>query len=965
MIKKFKKKNITISYRHYLIYKAPLIYNNILDRDPLNKLINDISEIEQVKSYDNIKIISILYFNRKKIEKILYEKGDIFLIQTDSIENRLSDYFYLSLLIQEDPEIMNYNYSIDLIEKINNINNKKDINYFLEKLMVSKIIIELIDNYENYDFYDEKKEGEILKKIEEDNSYIIQKNLYSLKELEINWSIDDIKEKKIDEIYAEIIIALIKTKKIDNSQYSEVLLNQLDFKNIIITEKIFDKLSDFFKSNEQYIKDYNMDSIHDLENSNKQNFYYLLLVFILKDSFYIYQIPFLYQIRKRLLINFKKKESIEKNEKINEILKIFDLNDKIIKQNSLNASTKNNSVENDKNEITYFIEKILNNSTFILNKNNKDRKFYLRLLDDKKQEDKNTIKRKKKEEKKYDKDMLEKNFIKLLDFLKTFLENIQQNFLYKYNLLIKLIIKSEGKNKTMDHLDHLLCTYIYYPPNETNISSFIDDNILVNGINTNNQGFFFLLNDINKQENENITYKSIDIEKIIKERDKKDEEKNNNRINEIDQKPISLLDIPNNVSKYKIIEFKAIIASHSLPEDNTINTAEFIKQLSYNFFISGGKSRYLYIYNKDLKIQQKINLKDYPTNIFEIKNNNENSIRIIICSNDNNKLITYKINNDFYHLENQDFSSSLFIEMNEKKDSNKYIISNIQGTFFAKKLSASKTELNKKLDYNYKVGIKISEKIFALASNSIVPNGADKLIVYNLESKEIIYEIEGKSFSICMNSLLLIENQNKYIKEKLLVCACKKYLSYQRNEILLINIKDNEDSDEFNFDTNDFAPNCFCNIYYIYNNNSYQTNYIFVGGYNTSKREGEIQLYKIKYNNNKYILEFMQNLIFDNESNNFSGFDGAITCITQSKITGDILITSSNGNIYQFSPPNINYYLYYDEEEDLGYKYDEIIFNNVNKSEKNEEKKPVINNRQFLNQLLKLEHFKKYSNIFE
>ena len=958
MIKKFKKKNINISYRHYLIYKAPLI--NINEQDPLNKLINSISEIEQIKSDDNIKIISILYFNRKRIEKILYDKYDIFLIQTDSIENRLSDYFYLSLLIRNDQDIVNYNYSIDLIEKINSNINKEDINYFLSKLIISKIIIELIDNYENYENYDEVKEGQILKKIEEDNSYIIKKSLYSLKEIEINWTIDDIKEKKIDEIYAEIIIALIKTKKIDNIQYSETLLYQLDIKNIIITEKIFEKLLDFFKSNEQFINDYNIESIHDLENINKQNFYYLLLVFILKDSFYIYQIPFLYKIRKRLLIDLKKKKSIKKNEKINKILKIFDLDDKIINQYSLNASTKNNSVEDDKTEITYFIEKILNNSTFILNNNNKDKKLYLRLLDDEKQEDKNTIKREKKEEKKYDKRMLEKNFMKLLDFLKTFLENIKQNFIYEYNLLIKLIIKSEGKNKTMNHLDYLLCTYIYYPPNETNISSFIDDNILINGINSKNQGFYFLLNDINKQENENIKYMSIDIEKTIKEKDKKNEEKNNNRINENDQKPISLLDIPNNVSKYKIIEFKAIIASHSLPEDNTINTAEFIKQLSYNFFISGGNSRYLYIYNKDLKIQKKIHLKDYPTNIFEIKNKNENSIQIIICSNDNNKLITYKTNSDFYHLESQDFSSSLFIEMNGEKDSNKYIISNVNGTFFARKLFASKAELKKKLDYNYKVGIKISEEKFALASNSIVPNGADKLIIYNLESEEIIYEIGGKSFSICMNSLL-------FTKEKLLVCACKKYLSYQRNEILLINIKDEdiENSDEFNLDTNDFSPNCFCNINYIYNNNSYQTNYIFVGGYNTNKREGEIQLYKIKYNNDKYILEFMQSLIFDNESNNFSGFNGAITCITQSEITGDILITSSNGNVYQFSPPNINYYLYYDKEEDLGYKYDEISFNDVNKTEKKIEEKKPVNNRQILNKLLKLDNYKKYSEFFE
>ena len=37
--------------------------------------------------------------------------------------------------------------------------------------------------------------------------------------------------------------------------------------------------------------------------------------------------------------------------------------------------------------------------------------------------------------------------------------------------------------------------------------------------------------------------------------------------------------------------------------------------------------------------------------------------------------------------------------------------------------------------------------------------------------------------------------------------------------------------------------------------------------------------------------------------------DSPINCIIQSKISGNILVTSYSGNIYLFTKPNIDYYL--------------------------------------------------------
>ena len=45
----------------------------------------------------------------------------------------------------------------------------------------------------------------------------------------------------------------------------------------------------------------------------------------------------------------------------------------------------------------------------------------------------------------------------------------------------------------------------------------------------------------------------------------------------------------------------------------------------------------------------------------------------------------------------------------------------------------------------------------------------------------------------------------------------------------------------------------------------------------------------------------------------FKGFQGPINSIIQSKVKGNVLVTCYDGNVYLFTPPNIDYYL----EEDI------------------------------------------------
>ena len=91
---------------------------------------------------------------------------------------------------------------------------------------------------------------------------------------------------------------------------------------------------------------------------------------------------------------------------------------------------------------------------------------------------------------------------------------------------------------------------------------------------------------------------------------------------------------------------------------------------------------------------------------------------------------------------------------------------------------------------------------------------------------------------------------------------------------------------------------------------------MFIGGFDLDKGEGVIKLYKIKfeYNSNAKI-EYIQDIIMQNEINNFYGFKGAVIYIFQSKNDGNFLITSSDGKVYLFSPANINCFLFFDEEE--------------------------------------------------
>ena len=92
-----------------------------------------------------------------------------------------------------------------------------------------------------------------------------------------------------------------------------------------------------------------------------------------------------------------------------------------------------------------------------------------------------------------------------------------------------------------------------------------------------------------------------------------------------------------------------------------------------------------------------------------------------------------------------------------------------------------------------------------------------------------------------------------------------------------------------------------------------KTNYFFAGGFESDSKQGLIKLYEVIYkksDDNKENIEiiFLQDVEFDNNGE-FQGFQRTVNCIFQNKSNGKILVSCWDGNIYLFSPPNLEFYL--------------------------------------------------------
>ena len=89
----------------------------------------------------------------------------------------------------------------------------------------------------------------------------------------------------------------------------------------------------------------------------------------------------------------------------------------------------------------------------------------------------------------------------------------------------------------------------------------------------------------------------------------------------------------------------------------------------------------------------------------------------------------------------------------------------------------------------------------------------------------------------------------------------------------------------------------------IFNRAFIDSEYFFVCGFDLNKKMELIKIYKIndKGKFDTIEIEYIQDVIFEKEN-----FKSPITSITQSRISGNILVTCLNGNGFLFGRPQID-----------------------------------------------------------
>ena len=393
--------------------------------------------------------------------------------------------------------------------------------------------------------------------------------------------------------------------------------------------------------------------------------------------------------------------------------------------------------------------------------------------------------------------------------------------------------------------------------------------------------------------------------------------------------------INENKSYYKILKFEKYLEN---------NSSQFIRQMNNGLSISIDSDDSLYVYRKNLGFIKYISTNEIinnfntevDNNIIEgikqhkktqniietnesIKNKNTNMFQIIDCSK--SALLIYNIKVGIYNNRiNIDFKKNLnlsctgCIEINNNNNIN-YIVYGENGLFH---FENNFPILNKDNIKNYRItkipfkgGIKIDDNYIILTSNRILANGEDKLIFYDIKDKKILKKKEIKeSFINDINGLTLMDIEENKKSNKILLCACKKYIENQKNGILLMNpnLEINKNL-SYNFvDTDDFEVNCFCPLMKKERNNIIKYNLFLVGGFEKNKKTGMIRLYRVIYNDEtNFDIEFLQDILID-KTEDFEGFKRTVNCIIQDQNNGRILVNTWEGKIYLFSEPNLDYY---------------------------------------------------------
>ena len=131
-----------ISLCYYITLNQP---SEIFKEEPIYKLLLNYSDIENIQKLNKKQITKFLYFNKKYVHQILLNSDKTIHFNYEEINNNLSFYFYLILLIKDITFILKYTYDSKYIKEINGNKELNKGKYY--KLIKAKINIELANNY--------------------------------------------------------------------------------------------------------------------------------------------------------------------------------------------------------------------------------------------------------------------------------------------------------------------------------------------------------------------------------------------------------------------------------------------------------------------------------------------------------------------------------------------------------------------------------------------------------------------------------------------------------------------------------------------------------------------------------------------------------------------------------------------------------------------------------------------------
>ena len=785
----------------------------------------------------------------------------------------------------------------------------------------------IINNYVNCELYNEEEDQTIILKIEEENRTYIRNNINILKELDINLSEEDFIDKNIDDLYKEIIQALIKKEKLIDYDYSYNILDQLHFQKVPIcfydtpgiseSNDLLDTLDIF----NDYIKKYIINTSEDMNNINKINFHYLLLKFVLKGPFYIYQIPLLYQAHNKIIEILKEKQyysltSLTQKDLIERVDYIIEklcdseyyYNKYLSKKNKSSNIGPNNPYNNiklnilkDSEAIFYIIIEKKKNPVIkemIFKCENKEMKYedIINFYNKDISYDNNNIK-------------LNKNYFSFLEYLNN-LENIIKTQISTIEVSqrfeLHLEFKTEEESINNDNIFKMNVKYsIFNHPIYKESSEFLDENILEK--NNKLEGFNSLMKVIDLIKDSSLYNSQLSTVSTLM---------NSNISNQLSSLIINNETYSNlqsivivDPNRFKIIAFSKQIYKH---EENV----KFFLPLKNGFFFSCGDGGEMILYNPHFDIINKIkNLGNILYDITEKESNDPNYIHLIACYSKNIYLIKIKIkeNNNEYESKKYEIprNKPLFcIEsgVNYIMGGINFIMSVLE-LFNDKSPQKKVTRLSSESFYKCVI---LNDDYIAAISNDLIPNGSNKLSIINIKTNKVESTNSNYSFTYNENCAYVLNHKDKI----LLFIACKSNNTLQQNGICIVNMESNNISDlkyKF-FDTENFEVYCFCKIY-LYENQEKNVLIIFffAGGFDLDERQGVVRLYKLIIKKNINI-KFLQEIEIGPEyDDNFEGFDMPVNSITQSQKTGEIVITTIDGGVYLFSKPNIDIYINLDK----------------------------------------------------